>query len=210
MDIKSIFAVVGFAFTLSTYFYYVKSINESNARPTLSVWISWVAMDVAVLIGMVLGKSFSLQIAAFIVGVAWVIRASLRKKAVVAWQGFDTACMTFVGIAFYSYFQFDRDTGIVISLTAMVIGSTPMYVNMLRGVGNEPFKPWLLMYAGTGFQLLSIRNWLSATPSTSPLVNNIEMASGYVLNVIDVYPAVTFAIIQSLALALMCLRFVRK
>ncbi len=167
MDIISVFAVLAFLFSAVAYVFYIKSVLASNAQPTISSWISWWLMDIAILAGIIAAGEMAWQMVAYIVGVVFVIGASVYKGAVVGWTRLDSVCLAIVIVAIGLWvISGDPNIAIVLSLVAITIGTIPMVVNIWRHPAREPLVPWFFFLAGGIFGVLAIPVWNIAAALT--------------------------------------------
>lgn len=133
-----------------------------RAHPTLSTWIAWGIMDVAILVGMILAGEIAWQVVAYVVGVAVVFTASAWKGASVGWTLLDLGCLAVVALAVIFYLLSKKPAVlIIISLIGMTIGTIPTIVSMWNDPMREPLLPWLLFMAGGICGMLAVKEWRS-------------------------------------------------
>ena len=133
MDILSIFATLSFVFSVAAYVPYTKATLASTAKPTLSAWLSWWIMDIAILAGMFAKNAVAVQMVAYVVGCAFVIGACLWRNADLGWKRLDSVCMGLVVLAIALWaLSGDANFAIVMSLIAVIVGSIPMLINILK------------------------------------------------------------------------------
>lgn len=167
MELLSIFATLSFIFSTLAYVPYTISTLTSSTRPTLSTWLSWWIMDVAILAGMFVKGAVALQMLAYVIGCAFVIGACLWRGANVGWTKVDTICMVFVLIAIVLWaLSGDANFAIVLSLSAVLIGCVPMLKNILKDPAREPLFPWILVMVGGLFGIAAIPQWTIANALT--------------------------------------------
>lgn len=167
MDVLSIFATLAFALSAAAYVPYIASILRSNKQPTLSTWVSWGLMDVAILAGMVTAGEIAWQMVAYVIGVSLVIGASLYKCATIGWTHLDSGCLTIVTVAIGLWVVTgDPNIAIILSLVAVTVGTVPMVVNIWKDPVREAIFPWLLFLAGGIFGVLAIPTWNIAAALT--------------------------------------------
>jgi hypothetical protein len=167
MDPVSIFAALSFVFSALAYIPYVAGVLKSKTRPTISVWISWGLMDLAILIGMIAQNEIAWQMVAYVLGVVAVIIACYFKNAALGWKTLDTVCLTIVAIAISGWaLTGNPDVGIILSLVAAVVGSIPLIVNTWKDPTHEPLLPWVMVTAGGLFGVLAIVNFTIAGATT--------------------------------------------
>lgn len=149
MTIQSVFAILAFLLSASAYVPYVISVLTSDARPTISSWISWLLMDAAILAGMIVANEIAWQMVAYIVGAICVIGVSVYKGAALGWNWIDSISLVIVIIAVGLWgISGNPNVAIVLSLIAITIGSIPTVVNLWKTPTREPLLPWILILAG--------------------------------------------------------------
>lgn len=169
MDTKTIFAVFAFLFSAAAYIPYVTSVMKSNSKPTISSWICWLLMDSAVLAGMIAAGTIAWQMVAYVVGVIAVISACIYKGAALGWTRLDSISLVIVCSAVGLWaVSGNPNMVIVLSLTALTIGTIPMWVNLWRDPIREPFLPWLLVLIGGIFGVMVVPEF-SIAAALSPI-----------------------------------------
>lgn len=164
---KTLFAALAFAFSVAAYWPYTRSVLESKARPTLSAWMSWGLMDVAILAGMIAAEEVAWQMVAYVFGVSFVIGAAIYKKATLGWKRLDTICMTIVVSAIGLWaVTGDPEVAIALSLVAVTVGSIPAIVNVWNDPAREPRLPWVLIGIGGACGVLAVTKWSIAGAAT--------------------------------------------
>jgi hypothetical protein len=162
------FALLSLLFTASAYIFYLIPMLRSKSQPTVSTWLSWLAMDIAIFCAMLFGEVFSIQMMTFVLGSTVVIVVCYFKKASLGWQLLDTICVSIVAVAIGMWIvSGDETTAIILSLIAATVGSIPMMVNTWRNPRNESILPWLVVFMGGIFQLLSLEEWTLLSSSAS-------------------------------------------
>lgn len=170
MERTVFFGVLAFLFTIALYAPYAKSIIAQSARPTLSSWISWLIMDIAILAAMVAQKAIAWQMVAYALGCGFIICVTLWKGGTLGWKRLDSICVGLVAVAAILWWQSgDPDVAIVVNLAAMIIGSVPLWQNLREDPMREPFLPWCLALAGGIFGVLAIPA-LSIAGALTPVV----------------------------------------
>ena len=177
MDLLSILATLSFAFSVAAYVPYVKSTLSSTAKPTLSTWLSWWIMDIAILAGMFAKDAVAMQMVAYVVGCAFVIGACLWRSADLDWKRLDSVCMGLVVLAIALWaLSGDANFAIVMSLVAVLIGSAPLLINILKNPEREPFLPWILITIGGLFGVAAIPQWTIAAALTPIVFAIVQVA----------------------------------
>lgn len=167
MDIKSVFAALAFLFSIATYVPYTQAVLKSNARPTISAWISWWIVDIAILAGIMASGEMAWQLVAYIVGVIFVLGASIYKGCAGGWTRLDFICLGLVIVAVGLWAVTGNPRiSIVITLIAMSIGTIPMLVNVWKNPTREPVFPWILVTIGGLFAVLAVQRWNIAAALT--------------------------------------------
>jgi hypothetical protein len=167
MGSLSIFDILAFVFSVAAYFPYTKAVLSSKAQPTISSWISWLIMDSAILAGMLAQHTIAWQMVAYIIGVGFVIGASLWKRATIGLTRLDSFCLSVVLIAVLLWaLSGDPDIAIMLSLVALIVGTIPMIVNVWRNPSREPLLPWILFLAGGVCGVFAIPLWNIAAALT--------------------------------------------
>lgn len=158
--------VLSLIFTALAYVYYVRAILKSVTRPTVSSWISWLMMDMAIFAAMLTEGIFSVQMATFVGGSIVVLIVCLFKKASVGWRMLDTICVAIV-VAAVSLWALSGSATIAIlmSLVAAIVGSIPMLVNTWQNPENETMAPWMTVFVGTIFALCALDSWTLVSSS---------------------------------------------
>lgn len=170
MDLHSVFATLSFVFSVAAYVPYTTSVWSSTSRPTLSTWLSWWIMDIAILAGMFAKDAVAMQMIAYVIGCAFVIGACLWRKAILGWTRLDSICMVLVfGAIVLWTLSGDADFAIIMSLVAVTIGCIPMLINVWHTPAREPFLPWVLITIGGLFGVAAIPKWTIADALT-PIV----------------------------------------
>ncbi len=156
----TLLTTLAFIFSALAYVPYVWSLSKSKARPTLSVWISWLVMDGAIFAAALAKDIFLYQVGAYVVGCIAIIGVSLYKNPTLGWTKLDTICTALVlaAVALWAMTG-DANIAMLVSLAAMVIGSLPMYRNVWQDPSREPMLPWLLNWAGALCGVLAITEW---------------------------------------------------
>ena len=167
---KTCFAALAFLFSLAAYAPYAWEVFKNRAHPTLSSWISWLAMNVVILAGMLAQGTIAWQMVAYILGISLIIVMSLWKKIPLGWKRLDTFCVVSVGIAIVLWISTENpNTAIVISVAADCVGTVPMLVNIWHKPEREPYLPWILTIIGGGFGVLAIQK-MSIADALTPIV----------------------------------------
>ena len=157
MEYTDVFAALSFVVSASTYFFYVRAILESSARPTLSVWIGWLIPDATILAGMLAQKKIAWQLVAYTAGCTIVILVCLWKGAAVGWKWLDTTCVGIIILATVLWaISGDPNIAITLSLIATTIGCIPMVPNVWKDPRREPLLPWCLVTTGGIFGVAAI------------------------------------------------------
>jgi hypothetical protein len=170
MDRTSVFQAGAFLFSAALYLPYIQAIRASNARPTISAWITWMAIDAAVLAGMLSQHTIAWQIVAYLIGGSAVVGVSIWKGAAMGWQTIDTVCLLFVALALALWgFSENANLAIILSLVACFVGTIPMWRHLWYGIAQEPLLPWLLALVGGTCGVLGIPEWNIASALT-PIV----------------------------------------
>jgi len=153
----AIFSVLAVVVSILAYIPYIRGILRSGTRPTVSTWLSWWIMDMAILIGMIDSGELAYQMIAYVAGSAIVIGVCLYKKASLGWQRIDTACMVIVLAAFVMYVTSNNpNLLIILAVVAVLVGSIPMLVKLWANPSNESLVPWLAAFAGGTCGVLAI------------------------------------------------------
>lgn len=180
METATLFNALAFIFTMILYLPYARAIRASAARPTLSSWISWLIMDVAILAGMLAKGVFLWQMAAYIIGCAWIIRVTWKKGGALGWKPLDTVCVSAVALsAALWWLTGDAEIAIIVSLAAMIVGTVPLFRNLLEDPKREPLLPWSFALLGGIFGFLAIPAWTvagAATPSVFLALQTLVIA----------------------------------
>lgn len=173
MGILSVYAALALVFSVSAYGPYMKSVLESTSRPTLSAWLSWWIMDIAILAGMYAKEAVAVQMIAYVIGCTFVIGACLWRRANLGWTPFDSKCIALVVSAVVLWaLSGDANFAIIMSLVAVVVGCIPLMRNLWHDPTREPFLPWTLITIGGFFGFLAIPRWTIADALT-PIVFGI-------------------------------------
>jgi hypothetical protein len=163
VDPRPVFAILSFLFSAGAYVPYVKAVLVSNARPTISTWISWGVMDAALLAGMIAADEMAWQLVSYIGGVGFVIAASVYKGATLGWTRLDSVCISLVFMAVGLWtLSGNPNIAIMTSAIATTIGTIPMVRNIWHNPTREPILPWILVVIGGGFGVSAVRSWTIA------------------------------------------------
>lgn len=164
------FALLAFLLSAGSYIPYVRAIFGGKARPTISAWLSWFIVDAAIFFAAAVQGEVLYQVAAYVVGCLIIIGACLYIRAPLGWTRLDTICTALVVVAIILWVSTgDADVAIVIGLTAMTIGSLPMFVNVWQDPAREPILPWLLNLGGALCGFAAIEHWTIAG-ALSPVI----------------------------------------
>ncbi len=163
MDLHFVFAWLAFLVSVVAYFPYVQGVLKSQTKPTLSTWIAWGIMDVAVLSGMIAKHTVGYQMVAYVIGVAAVIGVSVYKGASLGWKTIDSVCLSIVALSavLWTVSQ-DPNVGIIFSLIAGMVATVPLAYNLWVDPHNEKMLPWILATVGSVCALLAVRQWTVA------------------------------------------------
>ena len=167
----------------------MKSVLQSTSRPTLSAWLSWWIMDLAILAGMYAKEAVAVQMVAYVIGCAFVIGACLWRRADLGWTPLDSKCMALVlGALVLWALSGDANFAIVMSLVAIAASCVPLIKNLWHDPTREPLLPWILITIGGIFGVAAIPKWTIA----------------------DALTPIVFALFQIVCLSLMARRFCDK
>jgi hypothetical protein len=169
MNKLELYAWISFVLACFAYVPYVWMTLKSTTKPTVASWICWFMMDFAILAATYLAGANYLQMVAFVMGTTFVISACFYKKAMVGWTKTDSFCTVMVAIAIGLWaLSGSPEFAIVISLTAMTIGSYPMWKNIWIDPSRESLLPWSIVMASTVFSLLAAKSW-TITEALTPV-----------------------------------------
>ncbi len=161
------FAILSFVFSSFAYVPYIRGVLASTTKPTLSTWISWGLMDLAILGGMIQSGTIAWQMVSYVIGVGLVIAVCLYKGAVLGWHKLDTQCVSIVAAAVVLWLATGSpEVAIVLGLVAAVFGSIPMITNLINGHGKESLPAWSLVFAGGICGVLAIPSYTIASALT--------------------------------------------
>jgi len=170
MDHVPSYATLSLLFSLVAYIPYVIATWKSNVKLTISTWISWGLMDIAIFAGMIASNEIAWQMAAYIFGATLMISVSLYKGASVGWTKTDTAFLAVVVVAIIGWaLTGNPEVAIALSLVAISAGTAPMLINTWRNPENEPLLPWILFWIGGLAGMLAITSWTIAGAATQIL-----------------------------------------
>jgi len=170
MTLLAIFATLSFLFSVGAYWPYAKSVWQSKSRPTVSTWLSWWIMDLAILAGMYFKDAVAIQMVAYVIGCGIVIGACILRRANLGWKRIDTICMLLVMAAIGLWaVSGDANFAIIMSLIAICIGCVPLFFNVLEAPEREPMLPWALITTGGFFGVAAIPHYTVADALT-PIV----------------------------------------
>ncbi|MDO8560972.1 MAG: hypothetical protein Q7R91_02045 [bacterium] len=157
---KSVFTALAFLLSAVAYVPYTASVLSGDAHPTISSWISWGIMDVAILVGVIAAGEMAWQMVAYITGAAVVVMTSVWKGAAMGWTRLDFACfaIVIVAVALWTISK-EPNVLIVLCLVATTIGTIPTITSVWTDPGREPPLPWLLIVAGSACGVLAIKKW---------------------------------------------------
>jgi hypothetical protein len=167
VETTSFFGLLAFFLSAVAYFPYWKALLAGEARPTISSWISWGTMDVAILAGMLAQGTIAWQMVAYIVGACLIIGISVWKGATMDWKKLDAFCLTSALIAIVLwYLSGNPDVAIILGVFAFVIGTIPMLSNTWHDPIHEPILPWALFLTGGMCGVAAIPTWNIASALT--------------------------------------------
>jgi len=156
--------------SVGAYLPYLRTLVVSDVRPTISSWLSWLAMDAAILAGMIAKDAVAPQMVAYVSGSVVVIIISCWKGATTKWTWVDYICLSATSFAVGLWsISGDADWAIVLGLVAGVFGTIPMQVNLWKNPASEALLPWFLWLVGGVFGIGAIEKWTIAGAAT-PLV----------------------------------------
>ncbi len=170
MDRIALFSSLAFIISISAYIPYVKSILASESRPTISTYLSWGLLDLAIFFGMWSKGMFSWLMLAYVVGTGVLVGVSLYKKARVGWTPLDTQCIVGAAIGAVLYLiTGDSNVAIVVSLLTIIIATLPMIRNLHKNPSTKSFAAWLFFFAGGVAGVIGISEW-SIAGALTPIV----------------------------------------
>lgn|GEM_PF-1161833 len=159
----TVYDLLAFGFSAAAYVPYVRGILKRTTLPTMSSWISWLIMDTAILVAALAKHELPYQLTAYIVGCVVVIGTNLYVKASLGWTKLDSFCVGLVILAAVLWSQSgDPNVAIVLSLTAMFVGSISMCINDWADPHRESSLAWLCNLGGAIFGVCAIKNWTIA------------------------------------------------
>ncbi len=160
LSVREFFAPLAVIFTVAAYCPYLLAVLKGEAKPTLSCWISGLALQGAIWLGMYLQNEVAPQIYAYISGIAVILLASLWKQASMNWTQLDSFCCCLV-VAAIGVWQLLSNPNIIIVLTlaAMLVSFWPMVRNVWKDPLIEPPGSWAIMWVGGLFGLLAVSEW---------------------------------------------------
>ncbi|MBI2108708.1 MAG: hypothetical protein HYT93_00805 [Parcubacteria group bacterium] len=155
-----IFAGFAFVYSFTAFPLYAKETLRSTAKPTLSVWIAWVLIDVAILAGMIAKEKVAPQMIAYVLGLGIIIGAivyKFKRNATMGWTGTDWTCLVLVCVAILLWgVADDPNLAIFLSIVAGTIGTIPLFLNIWRDPLREPPLPWIFVAIGGIFGVLAM------------------------------------------------------
>lgn len=171
---------LAFLFSIVAYIPYVVYVATNKVQMTLSSWLCWIAIDLAMLANLwTLGQPLG-QIAAFVAGAALVLTAATYRRSALAWQPFDTVCLIMVLAACAAwYVSGNAKVGLVCILFASIVSPLPLLRNIYHNPLAEKMSPWFLFYLGSICQMLSFQSvdwWALATPLSWSLLQATVLA----------------------------------
>ncbi len=161
MEFTSICAMIAFILSLIAYVPYFYLILKNRTRPSLSSWISWCAVDLVLLVGMLSAGTIAWQLVAYVIGCLSIIGAMFFTKTFeIVWSRVDTACLFMVVLAILFWvLSGDLHATIVFSLLAVTVGSVPTYIKLWKNPDSEPLSSWALTWSGGVFGMFAIQTW---------------------------------------------------
>jgi hypothetical protein len=156
----NVYDYLALGLSLVMYVYYIKSILNSSARPTVSTWICWLIMDALVLSGMASKHDTSPQLIAYFLGTACIIGVCVQANASLGWKWYDTLCTAMAVVAgTLSVSLSDANYAIGLGLLAMVVGSIPLLYNAWKEPAHEPMMAWIFNLLGAIAAVMSVGQW---------------------------------------------------
>lgn len=146
--------------TIPVYHYYYKAVRGAEEPTTMSAWLSWLLLDLAILAGMIKSGAVVPQVVVYTIGTAWVFWGCYQRGFTLGWTRMDTGCLVVVVIcAALLLFTKDAVAAIMLSTLACVVATIPMVGPLYRNPRKEPMLPWGLVSAGTFFALIALRKF---------------------------------------------------
>lgn len=160
MNNINIFYWISFALTCAAYPMYIWALSQKGTRPNVASWLSWLLLDVVILLAMWSSGENILQMSAYTVGTLFVVWAVIRMNPEMKFSLVDVTCLGLVAFAITIWFFFGNpELAIFLGLVGVTVGTIPMWVGLHKEPSNESLYPWGLIVMGGICAVLGIETW---------------------------------------------------